>query len=47
MPGRQAVAFVTKKREDLYPSPDYSETDNEEQYLKMLNSPVHIFLGFG
>ena len=45
--GGKQLAFVTKKREDLYPSPDYSETDNEEQYLKELNSPIHIFLGFG
>ena len=28
-------------------TPDYHRTDNQEEYLEELNSPVHFFLGFG
>jgi hypothetical protein len=45
--GGKQLAFVTHRTADLYPSPDYTETDNAEKYLEELNSPVHIFLGFG
>ncbi len=44
--GKQ-LAFVTHKNEDLYPQPLVTEQDNEEEYLEELNSPVHIFAGFG
>jgi hypothetical protein len=46
--GGKQFAFVNKKTKDLFvPLTTTIEDDNEEEYLADLNSPVHIFLGFG
>jgi hypothetical protein len=46
--GGKQIAFVKVKSEDLY-QPDVTAMvdDNEEEYLEDLNSPGHVYLGFG
>jgi len=45
--GGKQMAFVTHRDENMYPDPGVTETDNSEDYLKELNSPFHLYVGFG